>query len=330
MNDNTRFLSNARSKILLAGLALIGGVSVMLGGCASDATVRSLAASTNSQIIKGHSDAMSKSTDVQAYVNRLAADVLESAREDRPRFESLVHKGPPTSEQSAEDDWIYDKFEATVVLDGQPNAFVVGDDKVYIHSGLITAIETPEQLVACLAHEFSHIRLRHSKNNINNERLQVGAGILAIVGGVAGGRVGGGLAVAGGAGGLISAGLTHSHNKAEEMEADKEALSLYTGMGYDPEQFARFFDLLKEKYGDGPATSTHPRNSERAAQIRTLAREQGSVPSRSLDLHEFKKIQALLASEQQAFAGESPLSNPALRSSLMSCFDYCQIEDGRR
>lgn len=322
-NRQTR---NRRPQQLLCVASLLAAASG-LGGCAGDRDIMRLAAETN-RAIDAKPAAIAASVELQSYANRLAGLVLEAARADRARFEQEeAGDKPVTPQDSAKNDWIYKTFEAKVVIDPQSNAFVVGADRVYIHTGLIQSVEHPDQLLACLTHEYAHIRLRHSKNNINNQRAQVVGAIAAIAGGALGGRAGGGLAIGGGALSLGSSSLTYSHNKKEESAADAHAVRLFTQMGYDPAQFARFFDVLREKYGDGPSTSTHPKNSDRAAAIRALAAANTSAPTKTLGLEEFRRMQEIASHEERGFSGTTLLGQKSLRSSLMSCFDYCHVQE---
>jgi len=50
-----------------------------------------------------------------------------------------------------------------------PNAYAFSSGTIVIHSGLITLLESEEELMAVLAHEIAHIALDHSINNIIDE-----------------------------------------------------------------------------------------------------------------------------------------------------------------
>lgn len=305
------FLRTALRLGLLAGLALVAGGP--LGGCASDSSVRSLAARTNGEISQ-HPEKLVRNAEVQSYVSGLANMVLEGARKHR-------------TIDPEKDAWVYDKFDAQVVLDKSVNAFVTGDDVVYVHSGLIRELEHPDQLVAVLTHELGHNELRHLKNNIDAQSTQTAMGILAIAGGIVGGNLGRGMAV--GAGGVAMAnGLAlNQFNKKEELAADASGLDLYLKMGYDPAQFSRVFEILKAKYGEGKG-GTHPTQSERIKQVLELAAKNSTTPTQSLDVGEFNRIRQLVI-EEERFAPQDPLAaNPKLRSNLMSCFSYLGCTSG--
>jgi predicted Zn-dependent protease len=303
--------SFARTLIRIAALSgvglLLGGP---LGGCASDSNVRSLAARTNGEIMK-HPEKMVRSGEVQSYVSGLASMVLEGARQHR----TIDAKDPQ------KDEWVYDKFDAVVVLDKSVNAFVTGDDVVYVHSGLIRELDHPDQLVAVLTHELGHNELRHLKNNIDAKSRQQGLAVLAIGAGIVGGNWGRGIAIGAGGGGLVNGYFLNQFNRKEELAADASGLDLYLKMGYDPAQFSRVFEILKAKYGEGKG-GTHPTQSERIKQVGELAAKHQGTPVKTLDVAEFNRIRQLVI-EEERWAPQEPLSaNPKLRSNLMSCFSY--------
>jgi predicted Zn-dependent protease len=283
---------------------------VLTAGCASDQSVRQLAEKTNHDLLSKPQQ-LCGNPQVQVYMNRMAQEVLAAAKKYR-----VI--------DAQKDGWVYDKFSAVVVLDPTPNAFVTGADVVYIHSGLIAELETPEQLLAVVTHELSHNELRHLKNNINSQQTQVGLGILAIGASMVDSNAGQAVAMAAGGASVANGMLTTSFNRGQEMEADKYGLELYTKMGYDPRQFARVFEIQKEKHGDGNGMGTHPKNSERIEQVKALSSKSPVGGYHSADLGEFRQVQALVRAEQaQMKKAEGFVGNAAYRNSLMSCFDYC-------
>ena len=314
-------LQNAYRRLRDHALTLTAAVAVAgLTGCAGDQSIQKFSAQSNAELLQ-KPDVQVRVPEVKAYVKRLAEEVLAAGKEYRQY-------------DAQKDGWIYDKLDAVVVLDPNPNAFVTGDDIVFVHSGLIRELEHPDQLVAVLTHELSHNEKRHIKSNIDHQGRQVGLGLLAVAGAVAGAATGYdvGYAIAGGAGAVsaVDGMATMSFNKAEEMEADREGLALFREMGYDPKQFRRVFEILKEKFGDGTGLSSHPKNSERIAQVAKLAEQplaSGRKPElRTQDLAEFKRIQAIVAQLEKSASGKAFVGDAKYRNRLMSCFDYCHVK----
>lgn len=312
-------LNWTRGATLLLALAMAAGV-----GCASDKQIRLHASEANELVLQqadGEFGARMRSSEVNAYIADMAGQVLEAARALRPVIEVDKEGNPLAPELRAENDWIYDELTAVVLIDKVSNAFVVGDNSVYIHSGLIVDVECAEQLLACLCHEMGHIVLRHSKNDIESKQRRVAL----IAAAVALSFVDSNAAAALGAGAGLNDIMAFCNNKQEEHDADDYATALFVSMGYDPSHFARFFDVLREKLGDGGAMSSHPQNSTRAARVREIAATiPHGEPYKSMDRVQFERIRGIVLREQEFFEGETVLSNPEVRVRAFSCFDYCQ------
>lgn len=54
----------------------------------------------------------------------------------------------------------------TVVKSDIPNAFALPGGGIVVYSKILEGMETPEQLAALLAHEYSHVQLKHATRNI--------------------------------------------------------------------------------------------------------------------------------------------------------------------
>jgi hypothetical protein len=119
---------------------------------------------------------------------------------------------------------------------------------MYVHTGLIKAVENEAQLAGVLAHELSHVVLRHGTHQATkSEFLQLGA---ILMGGKAGG--GGGLT-----GALAKIGIGLGANSyllcfSRGMESEADLLGAYTmaKAGYNPIELARFFEKLEAQGGN--------------------------------------------------------------------------------
>lgn len=65
-----------------------------------------------------------------------------------------------------------------LVQDPTPNAFVAGGQNIFLHTGLVTELDGPDQLRAVIAHELGHIAGGHQTRR--DEALQGARGIAAI------------------------------------------------------------------------------------------------------------------------------------------------------
>lgn len=148
-----------------------------------------------------------------------------------------------------------------LVEDPAVNAYALPGGIVVVHSGLLQATRTPEELAGVLAHEIQHVELRHGLEGlIKQAGLSLGWAFLT---GDWGGSVAGEAA-------RELLGLRFS--RAAEREADDRGFERLVRSGIDPSGMARFFETLAEHVPETghsmPALlSTHPASAERSAQL---------------------------------------------------------------
>ncbi|MEM0921855.1 MAG: M48 family metalloprotease [Pseudomonadota bacterium] len=157
-----------------------------------------------------------------------------------------------------------------MVNDRSLNAFVAGGPNIFLNTGLMIALETPEELQGVIAHEIGHITGGHAARRAIKLRAARGPALLGLLAGIAVGAAGGGVAgaaVAQGAQGAILRDFLR-HNRAEEAAADQAALNYLAGAGIDPAGLQRVFQRFRgqEVFTVGnidPYAVTHPLSSQR-------------------------------------------------------------------
>ena len=78
-----------------------------------------------------------------------------------------------------------------VVNDPNINAFALPGGPIYIHSAVLLNAESEGQIVGVIAHEISHVALRHSTNQVTKANaLQIPAMIAGVYGQMKGGLIG--------------------------------------------------------------------------------------------------------------------------------------------
>ncbi|MBB6466375.1 Zn-dependent protease with chaperone function [Aminobacter lissarensis] len=149
-----------------------------------------------------------------------------------------------------------------------PNAFALPDGTVVLTDELVElAGKDDEMILGVLGHEIGHVGHEHSLR-----QLYRAAGVTALIM-LIGGDIGSGtedLLIQG------SALMSLSYSRGAEAEADRFSVELMHKAGRDPAAIARFFELLRDKYGDKDETdllSTHPATPERIAETLRYARE---------------------------------------------------------
>ncbi|PSL21810.1 M48 family metalloprotease [Shimia abyssi] len=180
-----------------------------------------------------------------------------------------------------------------LVNDRSLNAFVVDTQHIFIHTGLIAKLDTPEKLQAVIAHEAAHIANGHLSRrlaNLDNARTLAGLGLaLAIAAGAATGRgdLASGLAI-----GTQSSALRDflSHTRAEEASADQSGVRYLAAAGIDPigaVEVQKLFigqELLNVSRQD-PYTRSHPLSRDRARAMERFVAAYGgkSIPQPQME-----------------------------------------------
>jgi predicted Zn-dependent protease len=140
------------------------------------------------------------------------------------------------------------------------NAFALPGGPVYVTSGLLRSVRNDSELAGVIAHEITHVTLRHGTNQASKAMLAQMP--LQVLGGRLGGGLGANLAQLGIGLGLNSILLRYSRDA--ESQADVGAVQLMRRAGYNPSGLSSFMSTLK---GSGGFFSDHPSPSNRVARI---------------------------------------------------------------
>lgn len=167
------------------------------------------------------------------------------------------------------------QFKVTNLSD--VNAFALPGGFMYVNRGLIELVPTEGQLAGVMAHEMAHVALRHQTNQVSKAYLaKAGVGIL---GGVLSGGGGSG-AVMQAVGGLGLNALFLKFSRTAESQADLVGAQIMSRAGYDANEMADMFELLRRKAGHDPGKlerflSDHPAPVDREARVRQEAAKLG-------------------------------------------------------
>jgi len=144
-------------------------------------------------------------------------------------------------------------YHFKLVNDPSINAFALPGGPMYVHSGLLQAADTEGEVVGVLAHEMSHVALRHSAAQIGKQQTW---GTLFGLAGAATGAVTSGsgqcgmLCQLGQMGiGLGGNSVLMKFSRGYEHDADLNGARMMASIGYDPIQLPKFFEKLEAKLG---------------------------------------------------------------------------------
>lgn len=199
-----------------------------------------------------------------------------------------------------------------IVADKNINAFALPGGPVYVNTGTITAAENEAQLAGVIAHEISHVALRHSTNQATKAyALQIP---LAIAGGAAGGSLLGQLTQLGISFGANSLLLRYSRDA--EHDADIVGAQTMARAGYDPIEMARFFEKLKAQGGSSGLQflSDHPSPGNRvqyvSEEVRTLPQREYSKGSPDFPRYRDMAARVAVPNSKRGYMDQPNSSHP--------------------
>lgn len=151
------------------------------------------------------------------------------------------------------------------------NAFALPGGYMYLNRGLIEAAKNEGQLAGVMAHEMSHVALRHGTNQASKAYLgQTGLGLL---GGLLRKDDGSPNRVIEAVGGFGLNALFLKFSRTDEEQADIVGAQMMANAGYDPQDMIDLFEALRSKQSRDPSKveqffSSHPAPQDRASRIR--------------------------------------------------------------
>ena len=176
------------------------------------------------------------------------------------------------------------------------NAFALPGGPMYVNRGMIEAARTEGEMAGVMAHEISHVALRHgTAQATKGQKYGVLAGIAGIAGTIFGGPGVGQLAQAPFAVYLLK------FSREYETEADVLGAQIMARAGYDPRDLANMFRTIEQQGGGGGGfLSDHPSPTDRYARINREAQLLRVNASARNDSRDFARIQERLRGYQRA------------------------------
>src|SRR5437764_2895887 len=206
-------------------------------------------------------------------------------------------------------------FEFHCVNDKAINAFALPGGFVFVNRGAIEAADNEAQLAGVIAHELSHVALRHGTNQATKAMLaETGLGIF---GAVFGDTTGGALLTE--LGSFTAGGVLLRYSRTAESQADVMGTQILYDTGYDPRAMAQFFEKLEaETKGKNPPEffSDHPNPEHRVGRVEEeIDKLGGAPPNAKRDSSEFEAIKrevlALPAAKKLTPAARGAAKPPA-------------------
>ena len=228
---------------------------------------------------------------------------------------------------------------AKVVLinDSSINAFVAGGQIVYVHSGLIDAADSANEVQGVIAHEIGHIVGGHAV--FQNDGGYTNISILSLLLGVAAMAAGSGEAGTGilMAGQRAAIGKYLAFSRVQESSADAAGSRFINSAGISGKGMLSFFNKLTaqmHRYGYyttspevDPFAQTHPMSQDR---VETLKADLMNAPSWNKPLDQdlerrFKRVQAKLrgyVSDPKDTLTKYPQSDQSVQAHYARAYAY--------
>jgi len=147
------------------------------------------------------------------------------------------------------------------------NAFALPGGPIFVNRGMLEAARSEGEVAGVIAHEISHIVLRHgTAQATKGQKFQLGALAGQIVGSMIGGRTGAVVAQ----GSQIGLGTyLMKYSREYEREADLLGAQIMARAGYDPRHMASMFQTIARRGGNGAPEwlSDHPNPANRSEAI---------------------------------------------------------------
>ena len=184
-----------------------------------------------------------------------------------------------------------DRLKIYIVNDDDFNAFVRGGEDVFIYTGLLKQIKSPNALRAVVAHELGHTIGGHMVQMADRERAEMmrtliiqalGVGLM-----VAGGNPTAGVGVLAGSTGIAQQSML-SFTRDEERIADDFAVDLMVAADENPNGLIEVFEQMRDMHGEfetriNPNRVNHPLTSERLNNTKTKIKNLKNLPTKSAE-----------------------------------------------
>jgi Zn-dependent protease with chaperone function len=172
-------------------------------------------------------------------------------------------------------------YQFKTINDKSINAFALPGGFIYINRGVIEAADNEAQLAGVIAHEISHVALRHGTNQAS--KAAAAQAPLAILGGLLGSNSAGAVLAQLGAGFALNS-ILLKYSRDAETQADVMGTQILYDSGYQPAAMGIFFQKLQAEGGGGRPLeffSNHPNPDNRMGRVNEEVSKLGGNPQGS-------------------------------------------------
>jgi predicted Zn-dependent protease len=203
------------------------------------------------------------------------------------------------------------------VNDESVNAFALPGGFIYVDRGVIEAAGDEAQLAAVLAHEISHVALRHGTHEATKAYWSEMpfSGVSSLFGPMSG-------AVEDLASGFAFDSILLRHSRSAETQADVLGTQIVYDSGYDPRALAQFFEGVADEARQSHRVSffeNHPDPGHRIERIDHEVDRLGGLPADyQSDSEEFLAIRRYLREMPAPSEPQRKRKSPGARAALVA------------
>ncbi|MCP5432594.1 MAG: M48 family metallopeptidase [Alphaproteobacteria bacterium] len=193
-----------------------------------------------------------------------------------------------------------------ILNDPSLNAFVANGQNIFLHTGLILAAETPNELIGVVAHETGHISGGHL---VRSSEAMSGATVpllISMIAGIAAAAAGApdvGTAIMVGSQTIAQRSVL-AYSRGQESAADQAAVKFLDATGQSGRGILAFFDRFRDQEvlsgrTQDPYVRTHPLSSDRIAALDYIVKQSPNYETK--DRPEFVARFALAKAKLRGF-----------------------------
>ncbi|MGI8944547.1 MAG: M48 family metalloprotease [Qipengyuania sp.] len=230
-----------------------------------------------------------------------------------------------------------DTVDIVLINDPTLNAFVAGGQVIYLHSGLIDAANTSNEIQGVIAHELGHITGGHIVRQSDGLQAASNISILSLIAGIGAALAGAGDAAMAAimAGQRAALGKVLAYSRGEESSADLAGAKYLSGAGISGRGSLDFFKKLQNqefRYGysqsdEATFVRTHPLSGDRIAILREVYENDPAwqAPDDPRLQARFQRIKAKLAGylqEPRRTLNDYPVSDQSVPARYARAYAY--------
>jgi len=240
---------------------------------------------------------------------KLGREAAAQAKKELPmlndeRVDDWVEDVGARLAQAIPPEFKHPEFEFTfdVVNQSDINAFALPGGPMFLNRGMIEKAHTEGEVAGVMAHELSHVALRHgTAQATKGEKYQIGAIAGQILGAVVGGAAG---SIIGQTSNIGLSTWFLKYSREYESQADILGAQIMARAGYNPTEMANMFKTLEQEGGSsGPQfLSDHPNPANRYQAIVNEAKALRS--NGNFNTGQFQNVQARLKQDGRSYTAE--------------------------